>query len=102
MTQLNLLNQDLLPTNVSDAIAWTMKRGDRLVISFKMETPIWIGDKSLVQWLKSIAEVGNHGLDGSNVVIEVINPPSWLVDEARSYKSKLAGSNHQINTVVWS
>ena len=101
MTQLNLLDENSLPANVADAIAWTTKKDGKLVISFKMETPIWIGDKSLVQWLRSVAEVGNHGLDGGNVAIEVLNPPNWLIDEARNYKSKLGGSNHPLNEVRW-
>ena len=102
MTQLNLLDENSLPANVADAIAWTTKKDGKLVISFKTETPIWIGDQSLVQWLKSLAEIIKHGLDGDNVVIEVANPPQWLVDEARNYKSKLGGSNHPINEVKWS
>jgi len=100
MTQLDIFSNQL-PSEVANAIAWTTKKGDKLVISFKMETPIWIGDESLVQWLKRLAEVTNHGTDGNNVAIEIANAPSWLVDAAKNYKSKLGGSSHPVNEVEW-
>ncbi len=102
MTQLDIFSTSQLPNEIAAAIAWSSYKNDRLTISFKMDRPIWIEDKSLTQWLKTVAEIKRHGADGDNVAIEVANPPKWLIDEARNYKSKLGGSNHPVNEVKWS
>ena len=105
MIQLDIFSSSQLPTQlpaeVSSAIAWCSYRADRLTISFKMESPVWIGNLSLVQWLKTVTEITKHGADGDNVAIEIANAPSWLIDEARNYKSKVGGSNHPLNKIDW-
>jgi hypothetical protein len=102
MSQLDIFSNQI-PSNVTDAIAWSTKIDGRLYISFKMDKPIWIGDNSLVQWLKNVAEVGNYGSDeNQNVVIEIKNYPQWLIDEVKKYKYPLGGSNHPVNRVEWS
>jgi len=102
MTQLDLFsNENQLPANIAEVIAWATKKGDRLIISFKMETPLWVGDLSLVQWLGAIAQITKYGADGSNVAIELALAPDWLIEEMRAHKSPLGGSLHPNNYVEW-
>lgn len=94
-----------IPAQITDAIAWAtkLKIDGYLYIAFKMDKPIWAGEESLVQWLKKLTEVGNHGTDeNQNVVIQIKNYPQWLLDEAKKYKHPHGGSSHPVNRVEWS
>lgn len=96
MTQLDIFS-DSFP--LQNAIAWSSK-SDLLYIAFK--NCEWIGDQSLAQYLKSIAEVKKHGSDSDgNIVIGLKNYPKWLLDGCKNYKASTAGSNHPINMVDW-